>query len=154
MESVDNAVPSDPILMKILHENPRDNIWDLVPFLYIPATRINLPGRHVFDGTIEDQDNVRISGDPLKYLFDTESGIFNGRHLELAIDWLRRENVGEIARNRNSSGKLWHLVTSCAKSICNEVVHDDAHIHYVELKDYSEFSLSERDRASQHGDSD
>ena len=142
-ESVDNAVPSEtPDFDEDEYENPKDNIWDLIPFLYIPATRINLPGQHVFKGTIEDQDNVRIN-DPLEFLFDTASGIFDGRYLELAINWLR-ERMSENPYEREQFNKALALGYSCVRRICAEVIHDDASHPYVELKGHREFSLPQR----------
>ena len=142
-EFYDNAEPTEePNFDEDEPVNPKDNIWDLIPFLYIPATRVNLPSQHILDGTIEDQDNVRIS-DPLVYLFDTVSGIFDGRYLELAVNWLR-ERMSENPYHREQFNKALALGYSCARSICAEVIHDDASHPYVELKGHREFSLPER----------
>ena len=98
-----------------------------VPFLYIPATRVGLPGAPVFEpNTIE-----QIAEDPvdeeanalLKRLLDTESGVFDGRYVELAIDRLRREIAGDRARQNGLRQALDHGY-SCAHSICSEVISD------------------------------
>ena len=90
-----------------VYEDSKDNIWDLVPFLYIPATRVNLPGQHVFKGTIEDPENIK-GVDPLECLFDTESGTFDGRYLELALNWLR-ERMSENPYQREQFNKALAL---------------------------------------------
>ena len=139
----DNAEPSEePDFDEDEPVNPKDNIWDMIPFLYIPAIRVNLPSQHVFEGTIEDPENIRIN-DPLEYLFDTASGIFDGRYLELAVNWLR-ERMSENPYEREQFNKALALGYSCVRSICAEVIHDDAPHPYVELKNYREFSLPER----------
>ena len=58
------------------------------PLLYIPATRVNLPGQHVFDQRIADQ-TVPESwdfNDFLDRMFETESGVFYGQYVEIRCD--------------------------------------------------------------------
>ena len=118
---------------------PRDQerVPDLkqVPFLYIPATRQSLPGAPVFEpNTIE-----QIAEDPaneeasalLRRVFDTESGVFNGRFVELAIDRLRKEMIGDRVRQNALMEALYHGY-SCARSICSEVISGASPRPYVE----------------------
>ena len=57
----------------------------------------------------------------MKHLFDTEPGIFDGRYVELAIDWLREGMVGNRYQQMRLNGVLQHSY-SCAQSICSEVL--------------------------------
>ena len=120
------------VIMETSDDWPRDDsgaIWGAVPFLYIPATRISLPGMHIFGQTIEEPEDVN-SDAPLERLFDTESGVFDGRYVELAIDRLRE---GIVGRNRMEQlRRALQLGYSCAKSICPEVIHDASPHSYVE----------------------
>ena len=110
---------------------PRDDSgaarWNEVPFLYIPATRVNLPVQrifepYIFDKAVEEQEYVEAK-DILKRLFDTESGIFDGRYVELAIDGLRRGLTGDRAKQDQLRESL-QLAYSCVQSICSEVISD------------------------------
>ena len=124
------------------------------PVLYIPAVRTNLRGRDIFNfnqimDSVEEQSNA-----PLEDLFDTDSGVFYGHYVELAIDWLREKMApspphpgeremgwtlgGMIDRGRQTQlRKAVEVGYSCARSICPEVVHDAAPHLYVE-DDYDE----------------
>ena len=105
--------------------------WDEVPFLYIPATRINLPVQHIFDQKIEDAEEI-VEVAPLKRLLDTESGIFDGRYVELAIAQLLRGMSGSrIQQDQFLRGDLW-IGYSCAQSICNEVMSSGIPRPYVD----------------------
>ena len=109
-------------------------VWDAVPILYIPAVRVNLQSRNIFDQTIEKTANLE-SDDPLNDLFDTHSGIFNGQYVELAIDWLR----GDTDFNRSQRNQVRRVIDigySCAKSICSEVLRDDVPHSYIEIDEY------------------
>ena len=119
---------------------PRDNVGapDLrqVPFMYIPATRISLPATrvfdpHVIDRAFEEPGNVG-SAAMLERLFDTESGIFDGRFVELAIDQLRREMVEDRGQQYQFRTML-NLALGCAMSICSEVIADGLPHTYVDL---------------------
>ena len=94
--------------------------WGHVPFLYIPATRINLPGAYIYGQTIRQPQNLETET-PMQHLFDTESGIFDGRIVELAIDWLRDGMVGNRLQQYQLSVVLQRSY-SCAQSICSEVM--------------------------------
>ena len=138
---------------------PRDDNKRLIPtelpVLYIPAIRMNLRGRDIFnfnqimDG-VEEQSSA-----PFEDLFDTDSGVFYGHYVELAIDRLREEmapsppHPGERGAdwtlrgmiNRGQQTQLRKAVEvgySCAKSICPEVVHDAAPHLYIERDGYDE----------------
>ncbi len=128
-----------------------------LPFLYIPATRVSLRGRDIFNfnqiiGRVENDG----TDDPLKDLFDTDSGVFYGQYVELAIDWLREKMaptpISPEERSRDwvpTTGdraqqtqlrKVIQIGYSCAKSICPEVIYDDAPHSFVELDDEREIS--------------
>ena len=118
---------------------PRDDTggirWTEVPFLYIPSTRISLPVQHVFEPHIFDQaieELEDLDADTiLKRLFDTESGIFDGRYVELAIDRLRRGMAGNITQQNNLRVALADAYT-CALRICSEVMSDSSPHPYVD----------------------
>ena len=125
---------------------PTQAPWDEVPLLYIPATRVNLPGVDIYDKTIDRMENDEANA-PLKDLFDTDSGIFDGQYVELAIERLREIMTG----NRSQETQLRKAVQvgySCAQSICLEVIHDDMPHTYVELRDEDDdeegFHVTER----------
>ena len=103
--------------------------------LYIPSTRISLPVQHVFEPHIFDQaieEPEDVDADTiLKRLFDTESGIFDGRYVELAIDRLRKGMVGNIIQQNNLSRALEDAYT-CASRICSEVISDRSPHPYVD----------------------
>jgi energy-coupling factor transporter ATP-binding protein EcfA2 len=128
--------------------------WDAVPILYIPATRVNLRGRDIFTQTIEPPENIE-TNDPLKDLFNTDSGIFYGQYVELAIDQLRDEMAptpplpGErtydwrekMNIDRSQQRQFRHALEvgySCAKQICREVVDDDIPHPYEDHDYYDE----------------
>ncbi len=116
----------------------RRDDWGVVPLLYIPATRVNLPGVHIFNQTIDKEANVE-SDTPLKDLFDTDSGIFEGQYVDLAINWLRKT----MPHNRSGQSqfrKALEVGYACAKSICPEVIYDNAPHSYVELDEEREIS--------------
>ena len=107
-------------------------IWSAMPFLYIPATRISLPGMSIFDPTIQVPKLIE-GEESLKRLFDTDSGIFYGQYVDLVINSLRQELT-----NENKAEQLRKARTigySCAKSICSEVIRGDDVHPYVETKD-------------------
>ena len=105
--------------------------WDVVPLLCIPATRIHLPGRHVFEPTRKTMEALE-SDAPLKEMFDTNSGIFDGSYVELAIDWLRKI----MSENRHSQYQFRRAVEigyACSKEICAEIIYDDVPHSYTEI---------------------
>ena len=124
------------VIMETSGDWPRDNSgakWNAVPFLYIPATRINLAKTDFLGQTIEGNADSEIGHCTSKSLFDTDSGTSSmARYVEQAIEWLRSE--GDNQRRRNLQMAL-HLGYSCARSICPEVIHDYAPYPYVEERD-------------------
>ena len=131
--------------LQVSDDWPRDDAGtpDLkqVPFLYIPAIRLGLPGSPVF----EPNTIVQIAEDPLdlqdvldekanphlKHLLDTGSGVFSGQYVELAIDWLRKGMIGD----RMQQQQLRQALTVgywCAQSVCSEVVRDYSPHPFVE----------------------
>ena len=105
-------------------------LWDAVPFLYIPATRVSLPGMHIFSETIDKEQNVE-SVAPLKDLLDTGSGIFYGQYAELVMARTR-----ELITNRSQQDQFRKALRrgySCSRSICREVIYDDVPHHFIEL---------------------
>ena len=116
---------------------------------------MNLRGRDIFNFS-QIMDSAEEQPDaPLEDLFDTESGVFYGHYVELAIDRLREEMnptlpqptdrmvgwtlEGTINRSQQKQfGKAVEIGYSCARSICPEVIHDNIPHDYDELDDYGE----------------
>ena len=143
---------------------PRDTRLDIVdnalPFVYIPATRVSLPGRNFFGGN-QILDSVDDDGivSPLDALFDTDSGIFYGQYVELAINRLREEmapsppspenriigwTLADMNINRSQQSQLRKVLEvgySCAKGICLEVIYDDIPHSYVDSNDDGDKSV-------------
>ena len=107
-------------------------IWDEAPLMYIPATRINLPVMDIIDQTIIEPIDLDTDA-PLRRLFDTEDGIFDGRYVELVT----KDIVGliTIRKQQEQGSRALKLGYACARAICTEVIHDDAPHPYVELKE-------------------
>ena len=134
---------------------------DVVPILYIPATRMSLRGRDIYNyNQIMDGVEDAEIDDPLKVLFDTNSGIFYGQYVELAIDRLREEMAPTPPSPERRTAdweptinqaqqtqfrKALEVGYSCAKSICPEVIHDNAPHPYVELIDEDNEDDEDRD---------
>ena len=108
------------------------HLLGMVPLLYIPSTRVNLPGQNILDGTIDKVDNA-CNDAPLEKLFDTDSGVFHGHYVALATNWLR-ETMTTNRRGQEQLGKALQLGYSCAKSICLEVIDDYAPHPYIEVR--------------------
>ena len=136
---------------------PRDhqgNIVDNVqPLVYIPATRLSLPSRALFTGQrilFWGPNEKNASTLDLDWLSVNDSGIFDGRMVELSISQLRDamapsppspENrtygwtIEELNINRRQQSQLRRVLEigySCAKSICLEIIHDDSPHSYVD----------------------
>ena len=134
---------------------PRDNQGDIVdnvlPFVYIPATRVNLPGRDLFSrNQLLDYVNTEGAPSPVDSLFESDSGIFYGRYVELAINQLREEMAQSLPApidrttgwtledtnfNRRKQGQLRRVLEvgySCAKTVCQEVIYDNGPHSYVD----------------------
>ena len=144
--------------LRVRDDWPRDAkewlIPTALPILYIPAIRMNLRGRDIFNfSQIMDSPEEQPDA-PLEYLFDTDSGVFYGQYVELAIDQLIEKMApsppppeertvgwtlgGMIDRERQTQlRKAIEVGYLCAKGICPEVVHDAAPHLYVE-DDYDE----------------
>ena len=134
---------------------PRDNQGDIVdnvlPFVYIPATRVNLPGRDLFSrNQLLDYVNTEGAPSPVDSLFESDSGIFYGRYVELAINQLREEMAQSLPApidrttgwtledtnfNRRKQGQLRRVLEvgySCAKTVCQEVIYNNGPHSYVD----------------------
>ncbi len=139
--------------MRVSYDWPRDdegNVrWNAVPFLYIPSTRISLPTQHVFEPNIFDQTIDELDGVGaemlLRFLFDTESGTFNGRYVELAIEQLRRGLIGNRVQQDHLRGAV-SLSYSCVQSICSEVMSYGSPHPYVD-----QYETSDSKRTVHHG---
>ena len=125
--------------MQASNDWPRDEAgntnWGGVPFLYVPATRLSLATQrvfepNVFDQRIEELEDVR-TDDLLNRLFDTESGVFDGRYVEPVIERLQKQMAGDIAQ-QNSFRYTLEVAHSCAQSICSEVISDEYPSSYVD----------------------
>ena len=129
---------------------PRDSTgatkWNEVPFLYIPATRISLSGSQVFGQEIEGSKHIEIDAireklvvktesggwrldfnSFLKHAVKVESGVFDARRIESAIDHLA-QFMPYLPRNvRDSLERTIEVVGyGCASKICAEVVAGSA----------------------------
>jgi ABC-type multidrug transport system ATPase subunit len=120
--------------------------WDNVPFLYIPAARINLAAQHIFSHRIDRADNVQSDnplGDYAEPLYDllstAESGVFNAKYLELVIDCVRKGYVEDLVE-RHQFRKAIAVGYSCARSICREVIHGKVPHSYIEIDEGREIS--------------
>ena len=132
---------------------PRDTQADIVdnvlPFVYIPATRVSLPGRDFFSRNhILDSEDDQGTASYQDALFDTASGIFRGQLVELAVNQLREEmapppippidrtigwTLADMNINRRQQSQLRKVLEvgySCAKSICMEVIYDSSPHNY------------------------
>lgn len=131
--------------------------WDRVPLLYIPANRVNLPPMDTYvPSRIEKTEDAQVDS-PLKSLFDTHSGVFNGYYVGRVIDSVlqgldpglhlpdeireqnqRREREGFMLPPPmipRELGKILEVGYSCAKSICSEVLRGTAPQDYLEHAD-------------------
>ena len=111
------------------------SIWEAVPFLYIPATRVNLRPQNIFDQTIHRPEPYGPNltwNEVLQHHFSNSWGDFNGEYVEDFVDHLRQE-LGADRRRQDQLRRAIALSYTCAKSICLEVVHDDAPQAYVEV---------------------
>ena len=105
-----------------------------VPLLYIPATRVGLPGRNVFDPTDPYRGEDLGTGPPLERLFETGHGIFHGQYVEMAIDRLRNEtnDPGFPDDYRRQFREALTKGFSCTRYICSEVIVFDRPYDAVE----------------------
>ena len=140
---------------------PRDNQADIIdnvlPVMYIPATRFSLPGRDFFSrNQILDSVYDEETAFPLDVLFNTDSGVFHGHLVELAINRLREEmapspippmdrtvgwTLADMNINRRQQSQLRKVLDvgySCAKNVCTEVIYDNSPHNYVDGNDDGE----------------
>lgn len=102
---------------------------DEMSLVYIPATRINLAGRNVFDPL--DRESDRGYGGPLtSILANSRSDIFRGPEILYSIE-LGRGDI-EYIYDREQVRKALDIGYSCAKQICDEVIYDNAH-HWTRI---------------------
>ena len=123
------------IFLKISDDWPRDSDLEVkphtLPVLYIPATRVSLPGftfPDVIIDTVQDPD----TNTPLDNLFDTRSGAFNGYYVEQVIR-SRGEGNGLDRDQQNQLRRALDIGYSCARRICSEVMRDDAPHPFIEI---------------------
>ena len=111
------------------------SIWEAVPFLYVPATRMGLRPQNIFDQTIQRPEPYGFDltwDDILNRDFGNSWGAFNGEYIEDFVGAFReklRFNPGQ----QNQLRKALMIGQSCAKSVCSEVIRDDVPQAYVEL---------------------
>ena len=134
------------------HKNPnpiddepayREPLWDRVPLLYIPATRVGLPSKPVgwwekeqsehLEATKELENQAKVAS-LLGMDSDTDPVIFNPERLKETIDslWL---GYSRDKQKQQRLGYALHLGYSCAKTICSEIVTGYSTHPYVEWTD-------------------
>ena len=107
-------------------------IWTEAPLLYIPATRVNLSVESLGGKTSALFENLPDEG-PLKYLFETETGVFCGHYVQLAIDWLSQGFTPNYP-GAHTLRQAVNLGYSCAKAICSDVINDNVPHSHVEFE--------------------
>ncbi len=144
---------------------------DTVPLFYAPTTRVSLPQQDIFDQTAtwqrspfnsespsggkfsfsrsrldrsyEKPENAD-TDDPLKGLFHTSSGMFQGQYVELAIDWLLHNYFDGAPGMQEVLHEVVNRGYSCTKSICPEILYGKDPQGYAELNDDDGIHLPER----------
>ena len=114
---------------------------DSVPFLYVPAVRLNLSGLKVSDWTSikNAADTFRhlpgvsslasMFEDPMETLFDINSEVFYGHYVEFVIQWLRESMASDRSVTQDQIYQLRKAVQlgySCSQAICSEVIIDSS----------------------------
>ena len=118
-------------------------IEEMVPFLYIPVTRYNLPVENLFGPTIDDyeEDGPLTPNKSLSDYYFSYYGIFFGDHVESTIGLLHDPSPIYIHRNQqNEIRRTLAKGYTCAKMICSEVMYDDVPHPYVEVDEDHEIS--------------
>ena len=122
--------------VEISEDWPRDGVFpvepiaSVLPFLYIPSTRINLSS--IDFNSFGDGPEAVETNEPLKALFSTDFGIFDARHLPSAINQLGQEAM--VSRDGGDHLKrAFGISYACAKSICCEVLADEAPLPRIEV---------------------
>ena len=119
---------------------PRDDsdegkpVWSEVPLLYIPATRVNLPGMESFGKSIRETpiENWSVN----RPLFDSDSELFSGPHVQALISAMPEASKLNQKQKEQYSAAL-QIGYSCAKSICSEVIRGASPHTYVESENDS-----------------
>ena len=123
------------IFLKVSHDWPRgvdSNVKEnALPVLYIPATRVSLPGS-TFPGVIIDTVQDPEENSSLDNLFDTRSGAFNSYYVEQVIH-SHSEGNGLNRDQQIQLRRVLEIGYSCAKVICGEVLRDEAPHPYIEF---------------------
>ena len=110
-----------------------------IPISHIPATRVGLNTRNIFDETFPiDRTTTVQSETPLTELFGTDSRIFYGQDVESAIGFLRGVGNPLERSQQNQFRRALAVGYSCAKAICFEVIHDDAPHPFVEADEHKD----------------
>ena len=122
-------------------------ICEIVPILYIPATRFSLPVKGLFGPTVDDEDDWPLTPNQSRYEF-THYGVFWGEFVKDAIEALR-ENTGLDRGRQGQLRKALQAGYSCAKMICAEVIHDDVPHTHIEVDEDHE--ISETGRVVRYG---
>ena len=112
-------------------------IWNRVPLLYMPATRVSLPldptdwleeiANRVIETNSHEPSFARSFG-----LFDADPTVFNGQHVKQVADRLRLNRRFGSIEQRDELDRALNVGYSCAKRICLEVIHDDGLHPYVD----------------------
>lgn len=131
------------------HKNPqsidgepayREPIWNRVPLLYIPATRINLPlnPKGWWNDELLESNNAPADKAKIQISFGIESSddsvLFNAHNLKVDIDRLWFISHKE-KHKRSQLDHTLRLGFSCAQSICNEVLTGHSAQTYIEETD-------------------
>ena len=132
-ETVNDARPI--VVMETSRDWPRDASgakWNAAPLLYIPATRIHLPGMDIFGKSIrETQIDIWLAQSVNRPLFDSDSELFIGPYVKSLID-----AVPEVfklnQRQKEQFSAALQRGYSCARSICSEVIRGAPPHTYVE----------------------
>ena len=120
---------------------PRDSSgtkWDAAPFLYIPTTRISLPGMDIFGKSIRTTPldiqlaHIQFAQSVNRPLFDSDSELFIGPYVKALIDAI--PEVFKLNRRQEEQfSAALQIGYSCAKSICSEVIRGASPHTYVEV---------------------
>ena len=121
------------------------SIWEAVPFLYVPATRLGLRPQNIFDQTLQRPEPYGFDltwDDILNRHFRNSWGAFNGEYIEYFVPEFREK----LKFDRNQQNQLRKALTvgqTCAKSICQGVISADVPQAYVELIDEADLEADD-----------
>ena len=111
----------------------REPIWNSVPLLYVPATRVNLPLRDGLDERGDDYE-INLSEPSFARSYgwkDADPAVFNGQHVKHVADNMRQVASSRL-EDRDRLDRVLDVGYSCAKSICTEMIHDYGRHTYVD----------------------